>query len=36
MEEERKEINTTIARLEIGLIKGMKALKVDGGINSGL
>lgn len=36
MEEERKEINTTIARLEIGLIKGMKALKVDGGINGGL
>lgn len=36
MEEERKEVNTTMARLEIGLIKGMKALKAEGGIGGGL
>lgn len=36
MEEERKEVNTTMARLEIGLIKGMKALKAEGGISGGL
>ena len=35
MEEERKEVNTTMARLEIGLIKGMKALKAEGGISGG-
>ncbi|MBR6674746.1 MAG: hypothetical protein IKL32_02355 [Alphaproteobacteria bacterium] len=36
MEEERKEVNTTMARLEIGLIKGMKTLKTEGGFGGGL
>lgn len=35
MEEQRKEVNTTMAKLEIGLIKGMQNLK-KGGISEGL
>ena len=35
MEEERKEVNTTMAHLEIGLIKGMQKLK-NGGDGAGL
>lgn len=31
MEEERKEVNTTMARLEIGLAKGIMSLKGQGG-----
>lgn len=33
MDEERKEVNTTMARLEIGLVKGLQSLKSDGGAN---
>lgn len=36
MEEERKEVNTTLAKLEIGLIKGMQSLKTIGGSGDGL
>lgn len=37
MEEERKEISTTMARLEIGLAKGLQALqKENGGPSGGL
>lgn len=36
MEEERKEVNTTLAKLEIGLIKGMQSLKTIGGAGDGL
>lgn len=35
MEEERKEVNTTMAKLEIGLIKGMQNLK-KGSISDGI
>lgn len=35
MEEERKEVSTTMARLEIGLIKGMQNLK-KGAVGEGL
>lgn len=35
MEEERKEVNTTMARLEIGLVKGLQTLK-SGGVSDGL
>ena len=31
LEEERKEVNTTMARLEIGLAKGIMSLKGQGG-----
>lgn len=36
MDEERKEVNTTMARLEIGLVKGLQSLKQDGGIDGGI
>lgn len=37
MEEERKEVNTTMARLEIGLAKGLQSLqKENGGYGGGL
>lgn len=36
MEEERKEVNMTMAKLEIGLVKGLQSLKSEGGIGEGL
>lgn len=36
MEEERKEISSTMAKLEIGLIKGLQSLKINGGFNDRL
>ena len=36
MDEDRKEVNTTMARLEIGLVKGLQSLKQDGGIDGGI
>lgn len=35
MEQERKEVNTTMARLEIGLVKGLQSLKQQNGGPSG-
>lgn len=36
MEEERKEVNMTMAKLEIGLVRGLQSLKSQGGGHEGL
>ena len=36
MEEERKEVRLSMARLEVGLTKGLANLSVAGGVNAGI